>query len=495
MSVLSSDFSGTISLLKPDLSVLASTPVGPGRGFLDTTVLPVAGTYTFVVDPSGATTGSISFTAYDVPADPSSAITAGGPAVTLTTTVPGQNANATFTGTAGQKVSVLVSNVVNADPAELDLLKPDGSHAIPAPVTVTNAGAWMQTVTLTVNGVYKILLDPQLANTGSADVQLFIGAARPQRADHAWHAAHGDDHGSRSERDLHLHRRDQHAREPRPHGGVDREFEGLRPEARRHESHREDRGRLGRLRRSGELPVGGAYKVFVDPQSSFFGSVTVGVYVVPADTTGTLVLGTPLTVSTTVPGQNATRTFNGTAGQRISFNFTGVTMASVKVIVKAPGTSADGPPAHVWHRRRLRRPGDAARGPHRPVHRDDRPAGGIDGQRDADVLQRPRRRERLDELRKHRPGAELQAHAHGQLGNAHGDGDDERPHGGRPDAERLAHDLPGHDDHAGEPDRLQHSRTCASVNDFEVLFPANGTYTIVVDQFGAATGTTSVAIS
>ena len=101
VSVLSSDFSGTLSLLKPDLSVLASTPVGLAGGFLDTTVLPVAGTYTFVIDPSGAATGSLSFTAYDVPADPSSAITAGGPAVTLTTTVPGQNANATFTGTVG----------------------------------------------------------------------------------------------------------------------------------------------------------------------------------------------------------------------------------------------------------------------------------------------------------------------------------------------------------------------------------------------------------
>jgi hypothetical protein len=32
-------------------------------------------------------------------------------------------------------------------------------------------------------------------------------------------------------------------------------------------------------------------------------------------------------------------------------------------------------------------------------------------------------------------------------------------------------------------------------NDFEVFFPTNGTYTIVVDPFGAATGTTSVAIS
>ena len=50
--IISSDFSGTLSLLKPDLSVLASTPVGPAGGFLDTTVLPVVGTntYTFVVD-------------------------------------------------------------------------------------------------------------------------------------------------------------------------------------------------------------------------------------------------------------------------------------------------------------------------------------------------------------------------------------------------------------------------------------------------------------
>jgi len=88
-----------------------------------------------------------------------------------------------------------------------------------------------------------------------------------------------------------------------------------------------------------KLTSTGTYKVKVDPQSSFYGSVTVGVYVVPADTTGTLTLGTPLTVTTTAPGQNATRTFPGTAGQRISFKFSGVTMASVKVIVKAPGAS------------------------------------------------------------------------------------------------------------------------------------------------------------
>ena len=248
LSVLSSDFSGTISLLKPDSSVLASTPVGPAGGFLDTTVLPVAGTYTFVIDPSGATTGSLSFTAYDVPADPTLRDHRGRPCRNPHHHVPGQNAYATFTGAVGQKVSVLVSNVVNVDPAELDLLKPDGSHAIPGPVTVTNAGAWMQTVTLTVNGVYKILLDPQFANTGSADVQLFIvpadlsGPITPGTPLTVTTTAPGQNATYTFNGTINI------AREPQPDGRVDREPESLGPEARRHESHREDRRYLGRLR-------------------------------------------------------------------------------------------------------------------------------------------------------------------------------------------------------------------------------------------------------
>jgi len=35
----------------------------------------------------------------------------------------------------------------------------------------------------------------------------------------------------------------------------------------------------------------------------------------------------------------------------------------------------------------------------------------------------------------------------------------------------------------------------AATNNFDVSFPSNGTYTIVVDPFGAATGNVSVSIS
>jgi hypothetical protein len=340
VEVISSDFSGTLSLLKPDLSVLASTPVGPAGGFLDTTTLPVAGTYTFVVDPRGVSTGALHFTAHDVPADPIVAITANGPPVTLTTTVAGQNAYATFTGTTGQKVTVLVSNVVDMNPAELDLLNPSGSHAIPAPATVTSEGGWTQTVTLTQNGVYKILLDPLLANSGSADVQLFnvppdkTGTITPGTPLTVTTTAPGQNAiytftGTINTR-ISLNLTDVTI--------DDLNVSVLKPDG-TNLIVKTHVGLTGAFADPVKLTATGVYKVKVDPQSSFYGSVTVGVYVVPPDTTGPLTLGTPLTVTTTAPGQNATRTFSGTAGQRISFKFTGVTMASVKVIVKAPGPS------------------------------------------------------------------------------------------------------------------------------------------------------------
>jgi hypothetical protein len=338
VEVISSNVSGTLSLLKPDLSVLASTPVGPAGGFLDTTVLPANGTYTFVVDPSGAATGELTFTAHDVPADPSPAITAGGPPVTVTTTVAGQNAYLTFTGTAGQKVSVLVSNV-SLNPAELDLLKPNGASLLNGPVTISSTGAWMQTTTLPADGAYKILVDPQLGNVGSADVQLFnvpadlSGTITPGTPLVVTTTAPGQNatytfNGVKDQR-LSLNLTSVTISSVK--------VSVLKPDGTNLIV--KTVGASGGFGEPVKLTVGGVYKVKVDPQSSAYGSVTVGLYVVPANTTGALTLGTPLTVSTTVPGQNATRTFTGTAGHRLSFKFSSVTMASVKVIVKGPGAT------------------------------------------------------------------------------------------------------------------------------------------------------------
>lgn len=336
VNVESSDFNGTLSVLKPDLSVLASVAVSPAGGFLDVTILPTPGTYTVVVNPSGDATGALSFVAYGVPADTTGPIVADGSTVPVANTVPGQNSYLTFGASAGQKISVLVSNVSGIDPAELDLLKPDGTSALAAPVTVTSAGAWLQPLVLPVSGQYKLLLDPQQANVGSADVNLFavpadlsgpivpgtplsIATTAPgQNAKYTFTGTTGQRIG------LNL-------------TGVtitNVKVSILKPDNTTLATKTVGAG--GGFIEPVALPVGGTYKVLVDPQSSYFGGITLGLYVVPADQTGTMSAGVAKTFTTSVPGQNAKWTFSGTSGQRLSFNFTSVTMASVRVTVKTP---------------------------------------------------------------------------------------------------------------------------------------------------------------
>jgi hypothetical protein len=338
--VESSDFTGTVWLLKPDSSVLTSIAVSPAGGVLDATVLPSNGTYTFVVDPNGDSTGALSFTAYDVPADTTQAITAGGSAVTVTNTVPGQNGYLTFTATAGQKISALVSNVVGVDPAEFDLLKPNGQSLLNAPLTVTGSGAWLQPIVLPVAGQYKLFLDPQQANVGSADVNLYTvpadlsGAITPGTPLSIATTAPGQNAkytftGTTGQRlSLNL-------------TGVT--IQNVKVTIQKPDGTTlvtKSVGTSGGFIEPTTLPVGGTYKVFVDPQSSYFGGITLGLYVVPADQTGTMTASTGKTLTTTVPGQNAKWTFSGTSGQRLSFNFTGFSWSgsspSVKVTVRTP---------------------------------------------------------------------------------------------------------------------------------------------------------------
>jgi hypothetical protein len=242
-----------------------------------------------------------------------------------------------------------------------------------------------------------------------------------------------------------------------------------------------------------KLPVGGTYKVFVDPQSSFYGSVTVGVYVVPADTTGTLVLGTPLTVSTTVPGQNATRTFNGTAGQRISFNFTGVTMASVKVIVKAPGTS---PPTVL----QLTFGADdfvdpitlpAGRTGLYTVTID--PQGASTGSVTLTFYNVPADATGSTSCANTVPGQNCKLTLTVNSGTRTVTVTTDVPAAA---GQTQSVSLTIYQGTTTTPaNQVGFGTAGPTGNDFEVFFPANSTYTIVIDQFGSATGTTSVAIS
>ena len=66
------------------------------------------------------------------------------------------------------------------------------------------------------------------------------------------------------------------------------------------------------------LPTTGTYTVFFDPWRFFHGMVDMARYTV-ADITGAIVIGgPPVTVNFITPGQKASLTFSGTAGQQVS---------------------------------------------------------------------------------------------------------------------------------------------------------------------------------
>jgi YD repeat-containing protein len=67
------------------------------------------------------------------------------------------------------------------------------------------------------------------------------------------------------------------------------------------------------------LPATGTYTIVIDPEYGNVGSLTLQLYDVPPDATGTITPGGPaVTISTTSVAQNARLTFSGTANQRIS---------------------------------------------------------------------------------------------------------------------------------------------------------------------------------
>jgi hypothetical protein len=89
-------------------------------------------------------------------------------------------------------------------------------------------------------------------------------------------------------------------------------------------------GRNGGFLDTRVLPTTGTYTILVDPQGADLGSMTLTLYDVPPDLTGTIAIGggpVNLTLAPT-PGQNATLTFNGTASQRVSLRLSNVTIGN-----------------------------------------------------------------------------------------------------------------------------------------------------------------------
>jgi YD repeat-containing protein len=173
-----------VTWLKPDGTVFASKGFSapPGTpGDIEQGPLPVTGTYTIVVDPRYAKTANATLT---ISQDLVSSITIGGLSVAVPISRPGQNAQVTFPGTAGQRLRLVLSSVTYGTSScckvWVEVYNPDGSRLVNA-VNVGSGGATTDFGPLPTTGTYMILLNPRDAGTGSATLTLSLlsGASGP----------------------------------------------------------------------------------------------------------------------------------------------------------------------------------------------------------------------------------------------------------------------------------------------------------------------------
>jgi hypothetical protein len=118
-------------------------------------------------------TGSISRRVYDVPPDAATTAAVGGPAVSVATTTPGQNAAVTFAATAGQRVSILLNNRSFSADVAYTWKNPDGSTLTSGTWSSANSSFFFNPRTIATTGTYTLVLDQDLSATGSITARLY----------------------------------------------------------------------------------------------------------------------------------------------------------------------------------------------------------------------------------------------------------------------------------------------------------------------------------
>jgi hypothetical protein len=125
------------------------------------------------VDPQLYYSGNLTLTLFDVPPDTTGSVTIGGlPAVTVTSQSGGQNGKLTFTGAASQPITVHVTNS-NVPSLTVSILGTDGTTVLASQGSIFSSFNVSTTLPSTpASGTYTILVDPQGAYTGHADINV-----------------------------------------------------------------------------------------------------------------------------------------------------------------------------------------------------------------------------------------------------------------------------------------------------------------------------------
>src|SRR5579859_5624668 len=337
----------TVILVRPDGTQQAFIVIGPttpGQVFnLDTQTLATTGTYVLWVRHSTNYVGSETLQLTSAP-DVSGTINIDGSAVTATTTLKGQDARLTFSATAGQRIFTQVTSVTNPS-ATLVLLRSDGTQQ--ASTAINNSGQtfWIDTQTLATAGTYTLWVQHSSTNVGSETLQVksvpadFTSSITIGGSSVRVPAAGNNALGQNATLTVSVTAGQKFS--------VNLSSNTYSPAtacfltATDPSGNTVANGNCG----SGSSPIfvsaatAGAYNLFIDPQGMTLGTATFAL-VSNNDVTGTIAIdGSPVTVTTTTAGQDARVTFSGTAGQRIFVRASSVTNPSATLALVTPANT------------------------------------------------------------------------------------------------------------------------------------------------------------
>jgi hypothetical protein len=318
---------GDLTLRDPNGVRVASLFVNSATGFIDAFTLPSAGTYTIVVDPRDQLVGTLTFTMTEVP--PNAGSTAIGTPTTVSIATVGEVATRTFSGTAGQKLTLAITG---NNIAGMDLTIRDPNGVFVAAQFASGATAFHDVFTLPVTGIYSVTVDPrnQLVgsltfllstvpdNTGTTAIGVPTTVAIGTIGENATRTFSGTagQKVTLTVTSNSIPGVDLTIRDP-SNAFVTAQFAS---------------GATA-FHDTFTLPVTGTYTITIDPREQLVGTVTFRLDPVP-DNPGTAAIGSPFTVSIGTIGENATRTFVGTAGQKLTLAVSANTIAGVDVTIR-----------------------------------------------------------------------------------------------------------------------------------------------------------------
>lgn len=329
------------SVSRPDgVSMTVPVPTfNTSGGSLDLGVLPLTGTYTIVLDPVSTYTGNITVT---VSTELTGTIIPGGAAVPIAISRVGQNARYTFSGTAGQTISLGVTPVTITS-LNLSILKPDGTTLV-APTPFSTSGGAIDSQVLSVSGTYAILIDPVSVYTGSVTIRLYntpdvTGTITIDGATVTTPALTIPG------------RRARYTFTGTAGNWVNLGLTAVTISSSTVSMLNPDGTTVvstligtsgGSLDPTTTLPTTGTYTIVVDPTGLATGAMTL---TLTSPVTGTITLdGATVPISLTKAGRTARYTFSGTSGQWLSLGLAPVTIASSTVtLLKPDGTALAGP--------------------------------------------------------------------------------------------------------------------------------------------------------